>query len=67
MTFTAYGMTYRELLHALHAMPPERLDDTASIQAGGEYFEIMSVATVGPDDDMADILDPGHVFLITNI
>jgi hypothetical protein len=57
------ALTYRELLENLTAMPPERLDDTAtvSVRGVGEFYPVMGMEVL--NEDQAQI-DPGHLVMV---
>lgn len=53
------ALTYAELLENLKAMPPERLNDTATVYVpgAGEFYPVMTTEVL---DVSQDVLDPGH-------
>ena len=56
--------TYRELLQQLQTLPPERLDDTATVYVTGvdEFYPVMKTEVATSSDN--DVLDEGHFFLV---
>jgi len=60
-------MTYMELINFLTLeVNPERLHDNISILIGDEFYEVDAVKKSSEDSDIGDILDPGHIYLISN-
>ncbi len=57
------SITYRELMKRLQALPPERLDDTATIFLL-DTDEFHPVHDTEIASDKQDVLDPGHFFLL---
>lgn len=57
------ALTYAELLENLKAMPPERLNDTAtvSVTGVGECYAVMGTEILNEDQD---VLDPGHLVMV---
>lgn len=56
------NITWGELLEKLNSLPPERLQDTATIHDSTED-EFHGVKDIGVSDDDNDVLDTGHLFL----
>jgi hypothetical protein len=57
-------MTYKELLEQLQQLPPERLDDTVTVHDPYEDRMIAVVHAETAEEDDADVLDPGHFYLV---
>lgn len=53
-------MTYRQLLQALKSMPYELLDDHATVEFDGEFYQVSGIASNENDD----VLDAGHQVLV---
>ena len=59
-------MTYHELIQALQSLPQERLDDDVSIYVcdTDEYYPLGQLSVA---NDFSDVLDPGHIYLETEV
>ena len=58
-------LTWNDLLERLKRLPAERLEDTATVHAGGlnEFYPVEGFG-VSKDGDAADgVLDHGHLYL----
>lgn len=57
-------ITYAQLLEALQALPPERLQDTATVYAGGidEFYPVQRLdISYG-----SDVVDDGHALMVVD-
>lgn len=56
-------LTYAELIENLKALPPERLQDTAtvSVTGVGEIYPVMGMEILNGDPDVPD---PGHLVIV---
>jgi len=57
-------MTYKELLEQLQQLPSGNLDDTVTVYDSYEDQMIAVVHTETAEEDDADVLDPGHFYLV---
>ena len=57
-------MTYKELLEQLQQLPSGNLDDTVTVYDSYEDQMIAVVYTETAEEDDADVLDPGHFYLV---
>jgi hypothetical protein len=57
------AITYAKLLENLKKLPPERLQDTATVFVA-EEDEYYAVMTTEISSDKQDVLDPGHLIMV---
>jgi hypothetical protein len=57
------AITYAELIENLKALPPEKLNDTATVYVPGvgEFYPVMTTEVL---DVSQDVLDPGHLVMV---
>jgi hypothetical protein len=60
------SLTWNDILTLLEAMPPERLQDTATIYSCtlDEFFPVLASDVSTEEEPAGGILDPGAVFLL---
>jgi hypothetical protein len=56
-------MTYSQLLNILQSATEEELNQNVTVRVFDEYVPIIAMPKTGQD---CDVLDPGHLLLITD-
>ena len=59
------ALTYRQLKWIVAALTEDELNQNVSVEVGDEFYEVSDVRFADPVSN--DVLDPGHVYLITDV